>query len=276
MCTVNPLIKLINSPDKYSILAKIRQESLDIYGVDLTQQCDKRLVCYSKACSGRQLPWKSPTAKPYLEMLKSTHQVKNDLLFIDNNCNSCVLAKTCKSVCDQNNDFINRDYTAGPAITLRPSMDEIIAPPVDEMGGLLTVAGKDIPWDALSDQKQKVIKTYLYDLRDFKRTAAACDIKNPSYCRYVFYSALTRLSEIAVMRRVLADNSKLTVSDKELLYHLYVDNKSLIDYAKSKGLSKQAASNRLKRLILKSNAKWPVFVKKKHNRIIYNIPEVLK
>ena len=73
-CTKAPWEHLVTGPNKDNILRAIRQETIAIYGQSM-DECPKRKVCFTKSCIGRPLPFKSPTAKPYLDQLKLTHNI---------------------------------------------------------------------------------------------------------------------------------------------------------------------------------------------------------
>lgn len=106
-CSSPPWATLIPAKDRPEILRIIRQECIDIYGHDL-DECPKRFTCLKKSCIGRPLPWKSPTAAPYLERLKETQVIKNEEMFIQTDCSVCPIAAICKNPCNQVLDFIDR------------------------------------------------------------------------------------------------------------------------------------------------------------------------
>jgi len=120
-CTQQPWAHLIHPDDRFNVLGKIREESIMLHGENL-DACPKRKTCFTKACMGRPLPVKSPTFQPYLEQLKKTHKIVNDELYI-NNCGSCQIAPTCKSLCHQMNDWLQRDSDPQPNLIYQDNLE---------------------------------------------------------------------------------------------------------------------------------------------------------
>lgn len=275
-CTAPPWKNLIPVDQRDDILRKIRQETIAEYGYSM-DECTKRKTCFTKTCLGRELPWKSETAKPYLEQLKTTHKVVNDELFIDN-CSTCPIAKTCTSACSQVNDFINRSYVQEMNFTLQ---DDVDVTNEEEVNPFAPVKEKEkdlkLPWDILTTQKARVIRKYLYEQKDFLAVARELDLNNQAEAKYVFYSALTKLSEYGTVRRFLEKNKdKLTEKQQLILNEIYFKNKSLTEVAEQYSISVPAVTLMVGRVVEKFNVHWPVFVRKEGHKVIYNVPEVLK
>ena len=274
-CIGNPIEHLIPYENKYEILQQIRQESIDHYGQDIISQCNKRKVCLSKKCMGRELPWKSPTALPYLKELAKTQDIQNGELFIKTDCSSCPLVKTCNSPCQQVTDYINRDSDMEPQMVSKEHSDNLHATPIDNAD--LNTFTTNIPWDALSDRRKKVIKMHFYERRDFKYIAHKLSLNNQARAKYEYYAALTTISEYATVREFLETNLKhLTVKQQQIMYSVYHDNNSLCNVAANVGVSKQAVQQMISRVIHKYEIKWPKFVWKKGNKVVYNVPKILK
>lgn len=275
-CTEAPWKSFIPLEIREQTLLKIKQESLDIYGQDLSGECPKRLVCFSKECIGRPLPLFSPTAKPYLDQLTETQIIINDELYITTNCQGCPIVKTCSSSCNQINDFIQRDRTQEPEIAYKDFSNEEIQEEYSEESEALNLKPDNIPWDCLNELRTQIVKLYLYEQKDFKHVANLLNLSSQAACKYEFYAALTQLSETAVIRKAIKD--AVFTWDKEyyLLDYLYEQNLTQAQFAKEHGITKQAVSSRLNRIIKKYNIKWTKFVKKKGNKVIYNVPMIMK
>ena len=78
------------------------------------------------------------------------------------------------------------------------------------------------------------------------------------------------------MRDFMDNNSdKLSNKQMMILGEIYANNKSETAVAEEFGISKQAVSQTVKRVINKYKLKWQVFVKKSGNKVKYNLSEVI-
>lgn len=274
-CTEAPWKYLIPSDQRDEVMRKIRAETIEAYGYPM-DECPKRQMCLTKSCIGRPLPWKSETAKPFLEQLKTTHSINNDELFL-NNCNACPIAKSCTYTCPQVNDWMKRQMPpAEPMLIYQENLENYAEDTYQEI--LPTTLPKgSIPWDVLTDTRKKVVEKYIYEQKDFLTISKELDLNNQARVKYEFYSALTRLSKYAAMREAIL-NSQDTLDDFTYLMFkdVFFDNKTITEVAKENLISKQNLQQIIARFITKHMVKWPVFVKKKGNKLIYNVPEVLK
>jgi predicted DNA-binding protein YlxM (UPF0122 family) len=277
-CTRAPWEYLIPYDLRPMVMRQIRQECIDIYGQSY-DECTKRLVCITKSCMGRPLPWKSPTARPYLEKLRETQTIKDSELIISTDCSQCPIVSKCKSLCYQVTDFIGRDKTEEPNIIYNISSTEnadcknLSMPEVPN----LELQGGDIPWDCISERKQLVVKKYLYEQLDYRYIAEQLGINNQARAKYELYSALNKLSEFAIMRDFLADNLwELTNNQRYLLEQIYLGNKSFTQVAKDLDISKQSVQQTVSRVVKKYNIKWNKFVRRKGKKLIYSVPELFK
>lgn len=272
---MQPWRYLIPKEERDTVLRKIRQETSEAYGFDM-EACPKRKVCIGKDCIGRSLPWKSETAKPYLEQLKKTHKIVNGEMFIDN-CNTCTIRNSCTSPCIQINDFFNRTKSRQPSLVYKETLDNFEIQHSTEVGEGLLNKGLKIPWDALSEKRKQVVQLYVYKQRDFLQIANELDLTNQARVKYEFYAALTTISEYGVMRKFIADKTPvLKESQLEVLNLIYYENHSLTYAAKKLGISKQAIQQMIDRLKKKYNLKWTKYVYKKGNKLVYNVPELMK
>lgn len=278
-CTEVPFKYLIPAGIREETLLTIRQESIDIYGQDLAGECPKRFVCAKKDCLGRPLPVLSPTAQPYLAELVKTQRVVEDELFITTSCAGCPIVKTCASTCNQISDFIDRDKVTEPPITYKPITDNVIAEEYTEEATPFTLVASDIPWDCLNEQRTKIIKMYLYEQKDFQHVSNTLGLNNPAYCKYEFYAGLTKLSEYAVMRKFLEQElweERLTAKQYNICQSIYHYNMSITEAAADNRITKQAAQQMVARVIKQHKIKWTKFVYKKGNKVIYNVPMIMK
>jgi predicted DNA-binding protein YlxM (UPF0122 family) len=275
-CTQPPWASVIPRDQRDDVLRQIKQECIQYYGYSF-DECPKRLTCFTKQCMGRPLPWLSPTAKPYLEKLKQTHKFSNDELYLSN-CDTCPIAKTCKSACAQVNDFMQRDKIKEPQIDYRDNIENIaeeLEMPSDPMP-LFSFQAK-VPWDAISDKRKQTVRKYLYEQKDFLTVAKELGYHDQSRARYEFYAALTTLSEYSVMRKFIEEQGhELTEYSRNILNEVYFENKSITEVASSRAISKQAVQQSISRVVEKYKINWTVFVRKEGNKVIYHKSEVLK
>lgn len=273
-CT-KPIWKgLIPKDKRDAVLRQIRQECIDIYGYDL-DECPKRKVCFTKKCIGRPLPWKSPTALPYLKQLEKTHVIINKELYIEN-CENCPIKNSCKRNCEQVNDFLNRNYTEEATLLYRDNIDNISYDNYEDKTSSFSLVNGKIPWDILNEKRKSIIKYYLYKQNDFKFIADKLNLNNQAYVKYEFYAGLTKLSEYAKIREFLESKPNITKNQEKILKQIYLNKKSIVEVAKELKLSKQNIQQIVKRVINKYNIKWSKFVYKKNNKVIYNIPKIFK
>ena len=277
-CTKAPWEPLVTGSNKFDILAKIRQESIEEYGTSF-EECPKRKVCFSKSCIGRPLPWKSKTAQPYLEQLKTTHKIVSGELFLTS-CDSCPIAKSCTSVCSEMNDYLSRDKSEEPQLVFKETIDNLeIEEPREISVESIFGKGFKIPWDVLTQKRQDTVKKYLYEHKDFLAIAKELGYYDQAKARYEFYAALTTLSRYGVMRKFMEDNANNGIIDRRdfsILNDIFFINKTLTDVAHNWSMSKQAVHQLVQKYKRKHNLKFQVFVKKFGNKVIFTVPEMMK
>lgn len=277
VCAEDPLEKLIPIEIRYETMLKIKQESIDLMGQDYTGDCKKRLTCFGKDCLGRTLPWKSPTAKSYLEQLAKTQNIKNNELFITTNCGVCPISSKCTSLCNQINDYIERDRIIEVEPVYQRLTENIPFEKKTEILEPLLPSTEEIPWDCLSEVKTKIVRMRIYEQKDFNHIAKLLNLNNQANSKYLFYSAVTKLSKYAIMRKFLNENkNKLTEGQISILNEVYVNNKTIKQTALRLNKSKQAVQQQIASIIKKFNLKYNRFVYKKNGKMIYNVSEILK
>lgn len=274
-CTQQPWAHLIHPDERFAVLNKIREESILLHGENM-DACPKRKTCFTKACMGRPLPVKSPTFKPYLEQLKKTHTIINDELYI-NNCGSCQIRTSCKSLCHQMNDWLQRDSDPQPNLIFQENLENY---PTDlQMQNTVKEKNLDISlcWEAIPEKKADIIKKYLYQQKDFEIVAKELNISNKALAKYEYYATLNKLAEFSVMRDFLKENQdKLTENQQLILNMVYYGNKTLTQAGKELNISTESVRRTVLRVVEANNLKWPIFVRKEQGKLIYNIPEILK
>jgi len=234
------------------------------------------MVCFAKTCIGRPLPFKSTTAKPYLEMMKQSQNIVNDELFLSN-CDTCPIAKICKSSCAQVNDFLGRDRTIEPELIYRETLDNIEVDDFSETVSRILGNNIKVPWDSVNKLRRDVIKKYLYEQKDFLTVAKELGLTDQARARYEFYAGLTTLSEYGTFRAFIEEKGDtLTKQQSDVLAMVYKANLNTVQTAKVLEISKQAVQQIIARVVEKHGLKWTVFVKKENNKLVYKVPELLK
>lgn len=271
-CTSRPWEHLIPRAKRFEVLRQVKQECLELYG-QAFDECPKRLSCFSKNCIGRKLEWDSPTARPYLNKFAIIHNLEpGDEYFLDN-CNTCEIKATCSSLCSQVNDFMNRAKVKEPELLYK---EEILPIEVESTREALFSKELEIPWDCLTPQKQAIVKTYIYDQRDFAYIANKYNLWDQSKAKYQFYSALTKLSKFSTIRKFLNSNhKKLTEFQALIMHEIFINNNTASNIARKLNISKQAVGQVVAKIIKLNKIKWQVFVKKQGKRLVYNTARII-
>lgn len=275
-CTKCPFDHLIPAIKRHEVMRKVKNESIDAYGYDMSVECPKRLICFKKACIGRPLPWASASAKPYLEKLSTTQYIENGELFVQD-CSQCPIVSKCTRNCSQVWDYSQRDRVDEVIISYKENVDNFVINLEDENVSKIFDNNLEIPWDILNDKKREIIKDYLYKQKDFKQIADNQKLINQAKSKYIFYLSLNKLSEYGTMREFIQENEdKLSDNQYYILSQVYFNNRTMLDIAKELEISKQSVQQLISRVVKKFKLKWKTFVWKTGNKVVYNIPEILK
>lgn len=281
-CSSPPWAAFIEPMKRPELLRIIRQECIDEYNFHF-DECEKRLTCFKKTCLGRKLPWKSQTALPFLnELIKHVptqlNKETNELeMLVETNCNQCPLFKSCKNPCNQVLDFIERDKAPEPIIDYKETTENYDTEIEPLEPANLIVNGSNIPWDVLSPKKAEVIRKYLYEQRDFRYIAETLNLNNQARVKYEFYSAINKLAEYAAVRKFLDTHlQQLTARQQEIFDLVYIKNMTFVKAADKLGISKQSVQQTVARILKRYRVKWHSYVKKRGNKVLYNVPELFK
>lgn len=275
LCTKNPLYNLIPYKERIETLRTIKQETIDAYGYDM-EACPSRFTCNGE-CTGRELPWKSETAQPYLKKLAETHKISSQKLFVSK-CDLCPIVSSCKALCPQINDYMSREYVKEPKMYYREDIENYSYPKINNLDYIKNLFdGLEIPWDYLTDIRKKTIELYVLEGRDFSHVAKLLGLYDQAAAKYEFYAGLTNLSRCAIMRKFLLENkAKLNSKQQTILTKLYFNNKTKTKVAEELNITKQAVQQIESRIIKNNNLKWEVFVKKIKGKVIYNTSELFR
>lgn len=275
-CSSPPWQIFIPVKDRPEILRAIRNECLDIYGKSF-DECENRLTCFKKVCVGRNLPWLSPTAKPYLDKLTKTQNIVDNKMVIATDCSTCPIVTKCKSPCNQILDFIEREKSIEPLIQFKDSVENVVYVEQRIEAKVETPLTDVIPWDVLTPRRQEVVRKYILEGRDYRSIAVALGLYNQAWSKYEMYAAITKLSKYATIRKFLEQERKnLTTRQVEIFDLVYNKNMSLVQVAAKLSISKQAVHRTISRILTKYHVVWSSYVKKKGNKVTYHVPEMFK
>lgn len=274
VCNLPPWYNVVPYEDRFAVLRQIRQESIDIYKEDYSE-CPKRKVCFGQECLGRPLPVKSKTFLKYYDKLKTHNKIVNDELFIDTSCTNCPILNTCSSPCKQIDDYINRHRTEEPGIVYKYKLENVVEESEEDIlsSGVISLFQEklELPWDALSERRQNIIKQYYFEKNDFKYIAEKFELLNEAKAKYEFYAGLTTLSECAIFRKFLKNNkNKLKQKQLKVLNEIYINNNSITETARILNLSVSSTWRIVNKVVEDYNIKWTIFVRKENKKIIYS------
>ncbi len=172
---------------------------------------------------------------------------------------------------------MNRDKIAEPELVYRQTIDNIEVDNFSDTISRILGNNMKVPWDALNKTRKDVIKKYLYEQKNFLTIAHELGLTDQARARYEFYAGLTTLSEYGTFRTFIEEKGdSLTKLQKDVLLMVYKANLNTVQTAAVLETSKQAVQQVITRVIEKHGLKWTVFVKKEKNKLIYNVPELLK
>ena len=134
----------------------------------------------------------------------------------------------------------------------------------------------DIPWNALSEKKQQIVKAYLYEQKTLEDIAFDL-YTTKSKVRYDYYAALTKLSEFAVVRKFIdAKGTQLDPKTLDILQDVYIHLVERKVKAQQLGQTVNAVDKRIQRVLIEHDVKWTVFVKKQKGKVVFTVPRILK
>lgn len=274
-CSRAPWASVIERGKRDSIMRQIRIECVQAYGYDL-DTCPSRLTCIGKSCLGREMPYKSPTALPYLKKMEKLGLIKDQQYYVKD-CNDCPIRKSCTSVCPMMNDFLNRHQKKQPDLVYQESVDNYSPEPLEQPTLPSELSGLTLPWDCLKDAWKLIVKLRLEERKDFLTISSTCNLFDQAAAKKEFYYALTKLAEYAIVREFIKEKKEyLTLGQYEILKAKYIDNKSREQIAKEHNITYNAVRHKISKTLKKHKVEWPIYVKKEKGKLIYNIPKVLQ
>lgn len=277
LCTLDPVLSQVPKDRYHELINIVRQRARD-KGSVYDPGCPKRFTC-DGICTGRPIINDVPELKPYIK--KISHLIQLDGMLYVNGCKMCPIVKTCKNTCDQVSDFMNRNENKDD---LTNKMEPVIIPmdhalstwvsdDSDSAPGILTElisrygsiqdAISNLPWDAINSKRQRLIKMYIFEGKDFRASAKDLGYSNGVVARNEFYRALTKLSKYATVRFYIECNrDSIEDIDYELLQMRYYEFLSVSEISSRLNIPVGTIRSKLFRFLTKAKMKYSRFVVK--------------
>jgi Sigma-70, region 4 len=280
LCTLDPVMAVVPKNEFYELQNVVRQKLRDI-GLDYDAGCPKRHTCLGQ-CTGRPIYHQISELKPYIKKIK--HLIKPDGMIYLQGCKQCPIAKTCKRTCNQVSDFMERgknkedfvnrleqapvstDYAISNSnfvdwITEEPETKPGILTELISRYGSIQDAISHLPWGAINEKRQRLIRMYTFEGKDFRATAKELGYSNGTVARNEFYRALTALSKFATVRFYVEEHrDEISDFEYELLQMRYYQFLTVAEIAKLLNLPVNTVRSKLFRFLKKAGMKYARYV----------------
>lgn len=278
-CTQPIWSSVIPADKRLEILRLIRNETQN-EGRNL-DECPKRKICITKDCLGRTLPWGSETARPYLEQLELTHDIRvNPIsgekeLFLST-CQTCPLkaANTCnRQPCNQVLDQIKKDESVEPSIEFRDDISNISFSTEDNSASNYPHTIDEIPMEVLTDRKKEIVQQYAIESRDFRAIGKnVLDKDNKqAFVKLEFHSAMSKLKKVSLVREFIKEKGHLLTERQYAIFNLvFLENQTMVAVAKEFQVSKQNIQQIISKILKKHNIVFQPYVKMHNNQPKYS------
>jgi hypothetical protein len=280
VCLNDPVMNLI-SKDKYHEMLNIVRRSYREKGMTYDSSCPKRFTCQG-ICQGRPIDHWISELKPYIK--KISHLLAEDGNLYVKTCGTCPISKTCKSTCNQVSDYMIREKNSEDlsykvdteftnfdiSLSTWVSDDDFssgILKELIERYGSIQDAISNLPWDAVNNKRQRLVRAYTLESKDFAQCAKEIGYANGTVARNEFYCALTALSKYASVRYYMECNRDVISDfDYELLRLRYYDFLTLKEISERLNIKLGTIRSRIFRFIKRNKLKYSNYLNK--NKII--------
>src|SRR5271163_871902 len=127
-------------------------------------------------------------------------------------CSTCPIKTTCKKTCNQVSDFMQRSKNAEDIINkLEPApvstdfaLSNWVSDDTETNPGILTElierygsisnTIEQLPWGAINNKRQRLIRLYVFEGKDFRASAEELGYSNGNVARNEFYRGISCLS----------------------------------------------------------------------------------
>ena len=277
LCCVDPVMSAVPK-DKFHEIQNIVRQKLRDAGLDYDSGCPKRLTC-TGLCTGRPIYHQVDELKPYIDKIR--HLIAKDGMIYLSGCQTCPIVKTCKSTCNQVSDFMNRqsnkedltikmepvqvstDYAISNWVSEDTESNPGILAELIERYGSIQNTIEQLPWGAINDKRQRLIRMYVFEGKDFRASANELGYSNGNVARNEFYRSLTTLSKFATVRYFIEQHrDEISDFDYELLQLRYYKFLSVNEISGLLALPVGTIRSKLFRFLKKSKTKYSRFVVK--------------
>lgn len=283
LCTEDPFLGIVPRDKVHEILNIARQRSRDAGLDDYDLGCPKRFTCDGN-CTGRPVPNNIPELQPYIKKLQ--HLIAPDGLMYVSKCKACPIAKTCKRVCNQVADYMDRgknkeditnkfdvsqtstDFALGRWVSndSDDAQPGVLVKLIERYGSIQDTI-ENMPWGAINKKRARLVRMYIFEGKDFRACAVELGYSNGTVARNEFYRSLTTLSKFATVRYFVEEHrDEISDLDHELLQLRYYKFFTVNEIAKQLNLPVGTVRSRLFRFINKSGLKYVKYVNK--NKVI--------
>lgn len=277
LCTLDPVMSAVPK-DKFHEIQNIVKQKLRDAGLDYDSSCPKRHTC-SGNCTGRPIYHQVDELKPYIDKIR--HLIAPDGMIYLSGCQTCPIVKTCKSTCNQVSDFMNRhsnkedliikmepvqvstDYAISNWVSEDTESNPGILAELIERYGSIQNTIEQLPWGAINDKRQRLIRMYVFEGKDFRASANELGYSNGNVARNEFYRALTVLSKYATVRYFIEQHrDEISDVEYELLQLRYYKFLSVMEISSETGLPIGTIRSKLFRFLKKSKTTYSKYVLK--------------
>jgi hypothetical protein len=276
LCTLDPVLAQVPKEKYHEILNICRQRARDVGNDDYDLGCPKRFTC-SGQCSGRPIAHYIPELQPYIKKIK--HLISGDGMIYLKGCKECPIAKTCKRTCNQVTDFMERgknkedfvnkldqvsmstDFALSTWVSDESEATPGILSELVSRYGSIQDAISHLPWGAINEKRQRLIKMYCFEGKDFRAVAKELGYSNGTVSRNEFYRALTVLSKFATVRFYVEEHrDEISDFEYELLQMRYYQFLTVADIAAALNLPMNTVRSKLFRFLKKAGMKYARYV----------------
>jgi hypothetical protein len=299
LCTEDPVFSVIPKDKVHELLNICRQKARDHGESDYDLGCPKRFTCDGN-CTGRPIVSYIDELKPYIKKIE--HLMAPDGMIYVKGCKTCPISKTCKRVCNQVSDYMERTKNKEDIHTKdqlfyknksganQKAIDEYVHVPENSgLGEWVTGSDDDsqtgilaklierygsiqdtiehMPWGAINEKRARLVRMYCFEGKDFRACSKELGYSSGLVARNEFYRALTALSKFATVRFYIEEHrDEIADVDYELLQLRYYQFLTVNEIAKQLNLCVGTVRSRLFRFISKSKLQYTKYVSK--NKVI--------
>jgi len=277
ICVLDPVLSQVPK-NKYHEVLNITKQKYREAGLIYDPGCPKRHTCIGP-CTGRPIGYHYHVDELQEFIKKISYLIDSNGNIYLKNCNKCEIVKTCKTPCKMVDDYMNRHENAEDLIkksesvqvstdyaasTWIPDEDEnqpgILSDLIERYGSIQNTIDQ-LPWGAVNDKRQRLIRLYCFEGRDFRTSAEELGYSNGNVARNEFYRALTQISKYATVRYYIEQHrDEISDLEYELLQLRYYKFMGFKEIAEQLKIPIGTIRSRIFRFLKKAKTKYSKFV----------------